>query len=57
MVFRVRSPLYLAALPADGRKSLVERVYKFPQGEQISIFASAPRPAGGANADTSHSPL
>src|SRR4051794_33770121 len=45
------------AIPAEGRKSLVERVYKFPKGEQISIFPSAPVPAGGANADVNYSPL
>jgi len=50
-------PRLADALPADGRPSLVERVYKFPQGEQISVFPSAPRPAGGANADTGYSPL
>lgn len=50
-------PRLADALPADGRKSLVERVYKFPKGEQISIFPSAPTPAGSANTDTSYSPL
>jgi hypothetical protein len=50
-------PRLADALPLDGRKSLVERVYKFPKGEQISIFPSAPTPAGGSNTDTSYSPL
>lgn len=45
------------AIPADGHKSLVERVYKFPKGEQISVFASSPVPAGPENADASYSPL
>ena len=45
------------AISTEGRRSLVERVYKFPNGEQISIFASAPTPAGGANTDTNYSPL
>lgn len=50
-------PRLADAIPADGRKSLVERVYKFPKGEQISVFPSAPSPAGGANTDTTYSPL
>lgn len=50
-------PRLADALPAEGRKSLAERVYKFPDGEQISVFPSAPTPAGGANTDTNYSPL
>lgn len=50
-------PRLADALPAEGRKSLVERVYKFPNGEQISIFPSAPTPVGGANTDLNYSPL
>lgn len=50
-------PRLSEAIPAPGRKSLVERVYKFPRGEQISVFPSAPLPAGGANADLGYSPL
>ncbi len=50
-------PRLADAIPADGRKSLVERVYKFPKGEQISVFPSAPAPAGGANTDATYSPL
>lgn len=40
-----------------GRHSLLERVYKFPKGEQITIFQSAPTPVGGENADRDYSPL
>lgn len=50
-------PRLADAIPTDSRKSLVERVYKFPNGEQISVFPSAPTPAGGANTDTNYSPL
>ena len=39
------------------RPSVLERVYKFPQGEQISIFQSAPQPVGPASTDLSYSPL
>jgi hypothetical protein len=39
------------------RPSVLERVYKFPQGGQISIFQSAPQPVGPASTDLSYSPL
>lgn len=44
------------AIPAT-RLSLLERVYKFSGDEQLSIFQSAPLPAGAANADRAYSPL
>jgi len=50
-------PRLAQAVPAPGRPSLVERVYKFVNGEQITVFQSAPLPTGGANADRSYSPL
>ena len=50
-------PRLALALGGPGRPSATERVYKFINGEQITVFQSAPRPAGGANADTSYSPL
>lgn len=37
--------------------SVLERVYKFSAGEQISIFQSAPRPVGAGNTDRAYSPL
>ena len=37
--------------------SLVERVYKFHDEAQISIFQSAPNPVGAENQDRSYSPL
>ena len=45
------------ALAAPGRKSLVERVYKFAGDEQINIFQSAPLPVGAANQALDYSPL
>lgn len=48
--------LALAIRPSPSA-SLVERVYKFPNSEQISIFQSAPSPVGAANQDQSYSPL
>lgn len=45
------------AIPKDNSRSILERVYKFPNAEQISIFQSAPSPIGGDNADQNYSPL
>lgn len=50
-------PRLAQALGAPGRPALTERVYKFVNGEQITVFQSAPLPAGGANADPNYSPL
>lgn len=50
-------PRLAGALRSPSGHSLVERVYKFPQGEQISIFQSAPNPVGADNQDRSYSPL
>jgi len=50
-------PRLADAIAGPGRVSLVERVYKFPGKEQISVFQSAPAPTGAANADKSYSPL
>lgn len=41
----------------SSRPTVLERVYKFSQGEQISIFQSAPRPVGPSNTDKAYSPL
>ena len=50
-------PRLAQALPNAQRHSLVERVYKFTGAEQISVFQSAPKPVGAANADRDYSPL
>lgn len=50
-------PRLAQALGSPGRPGVTERVYKFVNGEQITVFQSAPRPAGGANADPNYSPL
>jgi hypothetical protein len=50
-------PALAAAVRSPPGQSLVERVYKFPNAEQISIFASAPNPVGAENQDRSYSPL
>lgn len=46
-----------AAAKMPPGSSLVARVYKFPKEEQISVFQSAPNPAGAENQDPSYSPL
>lgn len=50
-------PRLALALGAPGRPGVTERVYKFVDGEQITVFQSAPLPTGGANADPNYSPL
>jgi len=51
------APRLAGAVGITGRASVLERVYKFPGGEQASIFQSAPLPAGSANAVSAYSPL
>ena len=50
-------PALAAAIKSVPGQSIVERVYKFPNEEQISIFQSAPSPVGAENRDRSYSPL
>lgn len=50
-------PRLAAAVRSQTGQSLVERVYKFPNEEQISIFQSAPNPVGIDNQDKNYSPL
>ena len=50
-------PRLADALPGQGRRSVVERVYKFDGGEQISVFQSAPSTAGTGGTISSYSPL
>jgi len=47
----------LAGAVGTGSASLTERVYKFADGAQISIFASGPAPVGAARPDPNYSPL
>jgi hypothetical protein len=47
----------LADALGTGRASLTERVYKFSDGRQISVFPSAPAAAGAARPDPNYSPL
>lgn len=50
-------PRLAGALPSTGQRSLVERVYKFADDTQITVFQSAPSPTGARNSDKSYSPL
>lgn len=51
------APRLADAVGSQPGRALTERVYKFANGEQISIFQSAPNPVGAANRDASYSPL
>ena len=50
-------PRLADAITHGSSNSILERVYKFPGGEQISIFQSAPSPTGAGNLDRNYSPL
>ena len=50
-------PRLADALPGQGRRSVVERVYKFAGGEQISVFQSAPSTTGTSTTTSAYSPL
>ena len=50
-------PRLADAVAAPTGRSVLERVYKFPNNEQISVFQSAPAPAGPENRDGNYSPL
>lgn len=47
----------LAGAIGSGSASLTERVYKFADATQISVFASGPAPVGAARPDPNYSPL
>lgn len=47
----------LARALGAGQASLTERVYKFADGVQISVFASGPAPLSAALPDPNYSPL
>jgi hypothetical protein len=50
-------PALASALKLPKGSAIVERVYKFPNDEQISVFQSAPNPVGADNKDRGYSPL
>jgi hypothetical protein len=50
-------PRLTDAVEALPGKSVLERVYKFENDEQISIFQSSPIPIGEDNKDSHYSPI
>jgi hypothetical protein len=50
-------PRLRAALGADGRPSLVDRVYKFADESQVSVFESAPEAVRPGREGVNYSPL
>lgn len=50
-------PRLADTLRAGPGMSVLERVYKFPGNEQISVFQSGPAPVGAGNKDRDYSPL
>jgi hypothetical protein len=48
---------YVPALADTLKFGPVERAYKFPNDEQVTVLPSIPRPVGGTNADPNYSPL
>lgn len=50
-------PRLADVLPGEGRRSVVERVYKFAGAEQISVFQSAPSTGGATSTPSGYSPL
>lgn len=51
------APRLAEAAKAPPGHSILERVYKFSNNEQKSIFQSAPNMVGGENPDSNYSPL
>jgi len=55
------APRMRDAIPAypkpPEQKDVLERVYKFPKGEQDVVFASSPTPVGPQSSDVHYSPL
>jgi hypothetical protein len=55
------APRLIDAIPEypkpPATRSVLERVYKFPNTDQDAVFASAPRPPGPRSSDEAYSPL
>lgn len=51
------APRLALAAEADPGKSVLERVYQFPNREQWPVFQSGPTPTGPTSTDRSYSPL
>ena len=53
---RMRDAIPVYPKPPE-QKDVLERVYKFPNGEQDAVFASSPNPVGPTSSDAHYSPL
>lgn len=53
---RMRDAIPTYPKPPEQR-DVLERVYKFPNGEQDAVFASIPNPVGPLSSDAQYSPL
>jgi hypothetical protein len=56
LALRLRDAIPTYPKPPE-QKDVLERVYKFPNGEQDAVFASVPNPVGPLSSDAQYSPL
>jgi len=56
LALRMRDAIPTSPKPPE-QKDVLERVYKFPNGEQDAVFASIPNPVGPLSSDAQYSPL
>jgi hypothetical protein len=56
LALRMRDAIPTYPKPPE-QKDVLERVYKFPNGEQDAVFASIPNPVGPLSSDAQYSPL
>ena len=56
LALRMRDAIPAYPKPPE-QKDVLERVYKFPNGEQDAVFASSPNPVGPMSSDAQYSPL
>src|SRR5277367_4194753 len=56
LAVRMRDAIPTYPKPPE-QKVVLERVYKFPNGEQDAVFASIPNPVGPLSSDAQYSPL
>jgi hypothetical protein len=56
LALRMRDAIPVYPKPPE-QKDVLDRVYKFPNGEQDAVFASIPDPLGPKSSDAQYSPL
>jgi hypothetical protein len=57
LALRMRDAIPTTYPKPPEQKDVLERVYKFPNGEQDAVFASIPNPVGALSSDVHYSPL